>query len=131
MATPEYRANQGTPEAAPHGTAKALNDATDVVDESQIDLSRVEEPVEFPVDEDGSSDQFTYDGDITGIDHLVFGPTGRPTEPLSSGAPWGPGPNSVEKEPRKFRAEVGRALLDTPGLSPRVKNLAVRMIREG
>jgi len=130
MAAPEYRANQGTPEAAPKGTASKLNKAMDEVQD--VDLSRVEEPVEFPVDEGDVPDSFTYDGDITGLDHQVFGPTKRPMEPVSSGAPWGSGPNTVEGVPAKdFKADIAQRLLATPGVSSRVKNLAARMLREG
>jgi hypothetical protein len=132
MASPEYSANQGTSEALPKGAAKALNDSLpDEVDPSQIDLSRVEEPVEFPVDDSEQPDQFSFDGDITGLDNLVFGPSERPTEPISHGAPWGEGPDAVEGDPRKFRQDVGRRLLETPNMSPQVKNLAARMVREG
>jgi hypothetical protein len=131
METPEYSANEGTPDALPKGAATDLNQGMELVED--VDLA-VEEPAQFPEDElAGLEDVPPMEGELTGLDKLVFGGTDRPDEPLTAGANFGPGPMGVEGDGRtsdQKLADMALYSLNTNReLSPRSKSIMARIIR--
>lgn len=124
----EYQANEGTPDALPKGEAAQINDLVE-----EVDLE-VEEPTEFPEDQIVGMEEIPpMEGNLTGLDELVFGPTDRPNEPITSGAPWGPGnvgPMGDRRTPQERAADYALyALNNDKELSPRSKSLLARLIR--
>lgn len=124
----EYSAGQGTPEAQPYGEATAINELVE-----EVDLD-VEEPVAFPEDElAGIEDTPPPEGNITGMDNLVFGPTDRPDEPLTEGANFGEGSMGLSQDGRTVDQKLADYALYTLNtnqqLTPRSKSIMARIIR--
>ena len=132
MAEMEFSANEGTPDALPKGEATSLNAGTDLVDE--VDLE-VEEPTEFPEDDLTDVEELpSPEGELTGFDNLVFGPTDRPDEPITSGAGFGPGQMGVSGDGRTSDQKLADFALyslnsNSAQLSPRSKSIMARIIR--
>jgi hypothetical protein len=69
-------------------------------------------------------DQSAPQGDISGgFDNLLFAPTDRPNEPITHGAPFGPGANFIPEpgeDDRTFMLRVAGQLQQQPS-TPRVQ----------
>jgi len=128
MATPEYSANQGTPSAAPKGAATDVNTA--MAEIPDVDTSNVEEPVEFPQDEIDDTVP-PMEGDLTGLDNLVFAETDRPQEPITSGAPFGEGPMGTGDDftPRQHMENIAYKLAEDPLTSSSTKAYMSKILR--
>lgn len=67
-----------------------------------------------------------------GFDEYLFAPTARDAEPLTEGAPWGPGANFVPRRmetSRDFLNRVADELSVAPGAGPQVQRLVERIRR--
>ena len=73
-------------------------------------------------------------GDLNGgFDEYLFEATGRPDEPITTGAPFGAGANFVPRPaetPRRFMLRVADTLERSPSAGPEVAKLVAR-IRAG
>jgi hypothetical protein len=61
-----------------------------------------------------------------GYDAALFGPTDRPQEPVTHGAPFGPGANftqTPQEDSRTFMLRVAGQLSGTPELAAYVKRI--------
>lgn len=61
-----------------------------------------------------------------GYDPALFGPSDRPNEPITSGAPFGPGPAFVptpQEDSRTFMLRVADSLSQTPELASYVARI--------
>lgn len=122
---PDYQANQGSPDALPKGAATDLNQQVD-----QIDLN-IEPPVEFPEPELDDSVP-PMEGDLTGgLDNLVFGPTDRPHEPITQGAPVGEGSNSVgdARSAKERMQDTALKIINNPDVSPTTSAIMAKILR--
>jgi len=76
--------------------------------------------------DDSDLEEFVPAGDE---DEFLFGATDRPAEPVTTGAPVGPGADftrfSVESD-RDFRRRVAESILSRPGVSKDTKAWAAR-----
>ena len=125
---PEYSANEGTPDALPKGEATAMNEMV-----QDVDLE-VEDPVAFPEEDLAGSDEVPpMEGDLTGMDDLVFGAeTDRPNEPVTAGATFGPGAYGVAADgrtPEQRLADYALSAINDPTMSSRSKAIMARIIR--
>lgn len=71
-----------------------------------------------------NGDPFTDDND--GFDEALLAPTGRPDEPITMGAPFGPGTNFLKRpdeDDRGFALRVANELEGDPALSQFVRKL--------
>ena len=127
METPEYSANQGTPEALPQGEATATNQMVE-----ELDL-QVEEPVAFPEEDLAGADEVPpMEGDLTGLDEMVFGGTDRPNEPITAGAEFGPGQIGLASDgrtPEMKLQDYALSAINDPTMSSRSKSIMARIIR--
>lgn len=63
-------------------------------------------------------------------EEFLFGPTDRPTEPLSAGAPFGAGPDVPglgPEAPEQFLGRVAESLGANPEASPEVRKFVARV----
>lgn len=64
---------------------------------------------------------------------FLFSPTDRPNEPVTAGAPFGPGPNFVSRpveDERAFLGRIGQAVAATPlADNPEVKGFLDKLAR--
>lgn len=124
---PEFSANEGTKDALPKGEATRLNEAI-----ADIDFDAVLPPEEEQEEEEDFAEPAQTLGNITGFDDQVFGPSDRPNEPITAGAPFGPGASSVSSAlPNEGPGsdQVLRDLVDSPSATPRTRALAARVLR--
>ncbi|HSE44862.1 MAG TPA: hypothetical protein VLA89_05995 [Gemmatimonadales bacterium] len=71
-------------------------------------------------------------GEVTSFDDILFGPTDHPNEPITAGASFGPGPNTIRQgreTDKEFLARTAYQLAQSPSASPRVKAFAARIAR--
>lgn len=127
MSMPEFSANEGTPEALPKGEATQTNQMVE-----EVDL-QVEEPVAFPEEDLAGADEVPpMEGDLTGLDDMVFGGTDRPNEPITAGAEFGPGTFGLASDQRTAEQKLQDYALNAindPTMSSRSKSLMARIIR--
>ncbi len=124
---PEYKANQGTSEALPYGKATELNAMVEDVNLAEL------APPEEDLDSEGFVDEPSVEapGAPGPMDDLIYRPTDRPDEPITSGAPFGPGSAERPNAPdvKAGRRAIYQQLLTSPSSTPRTKALAARMMR--
>lgn len=123
---PQYRANEGSSEQLPRGAAQALNEVE--IDDSEL-MPAWEEQAPGEVDYEPDTN---YEGDMTGLDHKIFGRTDRPGEPVTTGAPFGDGPDVIRwrnESEREFRMRVAKEIANSPLASKRTKAWAARLSR--
>lgn len=121
--TPEYKRNTGSPDQLPKGGAAQLNAASQQLpdDFSEPELNLMSE------DQDPKPE-----GSVTAFDDVLFGPTDHPNEPITTGASFGPGANTIRQgreTDKEFLARTAYQLASSPSASPRVKAFAARIAR--
>lgn len=120
MEKPKHRMGSGSTQL-PYGSAKELNDSLKGID---MQLQSV--------------DQMVTQGDYSPanadpeVDELMFRPTDRPQEPVTQGAPVGPGSNFVvARDPNEvessFRKRLSELLISSSDSSDSEKMLAYRI----
>ena len=112
----EVKRGQGT-EQLPYGGAKQVNEMLPATPFS--DLAPPVEDVEIGTDE-------------TGFDGLLYNPSDRPTEPITSGASFGPGPNAPNipgLREGEYVRRVASELASSPGLTSKSKSFLARVAR--
>jgi hypothetical protein len=120
------------PEGAPFGTGAALERMSEVVPAQRQRARPQVQP--FVTRGPGSPGApLGEEEDVSGgYDEALFAPSHRPDEPLTQGAPFGPGadftPYSYESD-QEFMARVAREL-DTPDAPREVRDF-VRRLRQG
>lgn len=118
---PEFRRGSG-PRALPKGAAQAANELEDELmpfDQQLLD-----------VEDDDEEDEFVPSNEE---DAFIFGPSGRPDEPITAGLPMGAGPNvsSLPFETREeFVNRVATRLETEVGNIPGLKK-AIAKLRKG
>jgi hypothetical protein len=63
---------------------------------------------------------------------FLFGPTDRPNEPITAGAPFGAGPAaapSAYESPDQLLSRVAQEIGGTPGAAPELRAFAARVAR--
>jgi hypothetical protein len=130
VAEPEFlqQATAENPEGStiPHGGAQQLEEAFDI----EADTDEFGEELDEDDFED-VEDEADFDlGAPTGNDALLFGPSNRPFEPLTAGAPFGAGPDRTTRLDddmlvRRFVDEMAAR----PDAPDEVKNFAQRVRR--
>lgn len=71
-------------------------------------------------------------GKVTDFDKTLFSPTDHPGEPVTHGAPFGPGADFLNDGPEGDAAFLRRAAYDTavaPGADVRARSYATRVAR--
>ncbi|TAK94523.1 hypothetical protein EPO05_06250 [Patescibacteria group bacterium] len=78
----------------------------------------------------GIQDAATYQPQGT-TEGYIYGPTDRPQEPITAGAPFGPGPYQVKTQetPQDFIARVAQTVASGQGATTEVKAFAARVAR--
>jgi hypothetical protein len=70
-------------------------------------------------------------GDLTGFDDILFSGSDYPDEPLTEGAPFGPGSNSLRsvgpETDDEFMARAAVAVAGSPSATSRVKSFVTRV----
>lgn len=116
---PEYRKQSGSANQLPQGAAKQLNDASELIpDEDPMALAGLEDT--------------EPETDLTDYDEILFSATDHPQEPITTGASFGPGANTLRGGPQSDSEFLTRAVAKiaaSPSASPRVKSFAARVAR--
>lgn len=139
---PKLRRGAPGPEQLPKGAATRLNQLAKPVQGPSKGLDRFARPPEpdfaaAPREIIGGppvvpQEMPPMQGDITGFDDILFGPTDRPEEPITAGAPFGPGPSFPRhgfESDEEFMARVANELAQSPAASSYVKAFAARVLR--
>jgi hypothetical protein len=118
------------PEGAPHGSTAAIERVA-----TAAPIASPQQPVAIePVQpEQVGVEQPQFEPERTdGLDAMLFAPTMRPDEPITAGAPFGPGPNyrpTPLETPRDFLTRIGNELANSPVATPAVRRYADRIRR--
>lgn len=96
-----------------YGDATQANDLAELFDDGTVEDEELYVPV-------GEEEEF------------LFGPTERPAEPLTAGAPFGPGPavaRSAVEDDEQFSLRVAETIIANPDTGPEAKAWARRRLR--
>lgn len=119
--SPQYKKQNGSADQLPQGGAKQLNQSAEMIPEmSDAEINLL------------GDDQPQPQGQVTAFDDILFGPTDHPNEPITHGASFGPGANTIRNGPetnKEFLARTAYQLANSPSASPRVRAFAVRIAR--
>jgi hypothetical protein len=115
---PKYRKGSG-PNQLPQGGASSLNE---VLESSSFAPA---EPDLGP--EPGAMNMFSPE--FAGLENVLFADTDRPEEPITAGAPFGPGPGPrpASGDDTMFRKRVATELLNAKGVSSSTKLFASKL----
>jgi hypothetical protein len=115
MEAPKFRRGSG-PNQLPMGQADMMNEL--MAEDSEPDLGP--DPGQIGMFEPGMED----------LEGSLLRQTDRPDEPVTSGQPFGPGPNTMptpRDRPGDFRRRVAKSLVDAPGATDSVREFAARL----
>lgn len=114
-----------SPGQLPYGAAQTLNAARPVTKPVPPELAQAAQPRPAPMPAGAPPQQ------NTGFEDILFAPTDRPHEPITAGAPFGPGPSFTRyahESDEDFKMRVAAQLLSSPVASSRVKSFATRIL---
>lgn len=115
---PEVRKGTG-PNQLPQGAAKQLNQQLGSLPSEQPLLTAGQRKIE-------------PQGKVTDFDNQLFSGTDHPSEPITAGAPFGPGADFLNSGPEGDDAFIRRTAYEAalaPGASARARSYATRVAR--
>ena len=116
---PKAKKGPAGPEQLPQGGASQVNAGLSLVPSPDPTLIAATEDIE-------------PQGRVTEHDDILFAGTDHPNEPITTGAPFGPGANFTTQGPERdseFLARAAAEIAASPAASPRVRAFVARVAR--
>lgn len=122
--SPQARKGQpqvGGPNQLPQGGASQVNRAMAAVPQ---------QPSPDPVLQAAANQRPSEPGSLTNFDDILFSPSDYPDEPITEGAPFGPGTNFVRRGPEnddEFMKRAALTIANSKNATSRVRSFATRV----
>lgn len=130
---PQFRRRAPSADQLPYGLATQLNRQIEQLDKGQPQLPQPISPFQPQIQplQPQPVPPHKPVGDLTGFDDILFAPSDRPEEPITAGAPFGPGPMFVRQgyeSDEEFLARIAAEIAESPNATSYVKSFAARVL---